>query len=1113
MTSATMMTSSKRTSINGLTLASCWCIVFLEVFQTTLSKASGLPLHFMVEIPPLFLDQGSTIALDCAAGPGNTDIRWISNGSSIAPGNHEVKGIYSSRLTLVPGRNMEIVQCIANNSDGAVRSLPTFVSNAYLSDFGEGLVDRTIEAIAKNTAVIPCATPKGSPPTITEFEINSNLLLLTARHLILPSGNLQISTVTAEDSGDYRCIAVNPVTGDRRSAPTVVTLKVTESTSMIEPRFTWTPQPHLEVIRGQNLTLECAAEGWPVPRLSWKRYGGVLPEGRSTTKWGNLLISGVHKSDEGTYICRAEAEVNSTDLKDNVVAFIDVLEPPTVTLSPSDQNVTQFDSVTLTCNATGSPKISITWYHNALPVVKSPQVIASVNGSLTLRSVQRHHSGMYQCFAENSVGVAYASARLTVGLGETSVDSDPEFRIYDEMQNVAPSGPRQTRQKKLPKSSSGRPRPTSALVVGTETADSSKEESDEEADIPATLLPPSKPVVTKSTDTSVLLGWTVTQNGSLPVVFFKVQYKEIVDGKKSRWKTVDEEIPLRSRSYEVLSLKSGATYQFRIAAVYSNHDNKNGPVSDRFVLKTGSSVSGRSRALVSVPMIVDIRANISSFLVVWQYQPTERVPVEGFKISYRPYGSDVDYQSVKVTGPGIRRATITDLKPDTAYSIHMSCFNADGESNSSISVFRKTIGLFESSATPLDEKGFLDPTDNRQTTTTTAVRAYYSTNRINTYASNELLFIVLGVVLGVMMLVLCVVMVTCAFKQRQQRRLMAALDGRRKFHDPSKTIYIGSHMKSPAEGSFLLNGVGTAPRKSTTNGYLSVRGNGVAPGNNQPTSEYELDCATKGETEEEEIPLREGQNSCEYDDCSGVRSPYSQPLNDKEQTGYNPIVDRLSSGTGQLPEPTGRGAVIYRPPEDLPTISRPRDVPLQQLSLKSSRSSCDYRLHGNDGSESYPSVQASSSPDHIPRLHECQLLYRSPEHTRRSRDRSRGRHEQVSDRSLSASSQVSGSHLRSGKCSNQANIELEPIVDGRSKITNILPVDPHSSDADSHPEDGANVVNSFAGSTEDSAVPVPSRVSQSDPSNQTQPECKNTGDCSETVDYDPVSSDKIHCNS
>lgn len=62
---------------------------------------------------------------------------------------------------------------------------------------------------------------------------------------------------------------------------------------------------------------------------------------------------------------------------------------------------------------------------------------------------------------------------------------------------------------------------------------------------------------------------------------------------------------------------AGATYQFRIAAVYSNHDNKISPVSDRFTLKTGSPTP-RSRSPITSPMIVDVRANVSSLVVAWQ---------------------------------------------------------------------------------------------------------------------------------------------------------------------------------------------------------------------------------------------------------------------------------------------------------------------------------------------------------------------------------------------------------------------------------------------------------------------------------------------------------------
>lgn len=62
-------------------------------------------------------------------------------------------------------------------------------------------------------------------------------------------------------------------------------------------------------------------------------------------------------------------------------------------------------------------------------------IIPVANGSLTLHNVQLHNSGMYQCFAENSVGVAYALARLAVGVRQSDVDVNS--LLHDEVQDVA----------------------------------------------------------------------------------------------------------------------------------------------------------------------------------------------------------------------------------------------------------------------------------------------------------------------------------------------------------------------------------------------------------------------------------------------------------------------------------------------------------------------------------------------------------------------------------------------------------------------------------------------------------------------------------------------------
>lgn len=98
------------------------------------------------------------------------------------------------------------------------------------------------------------------------------------------------------------------------------------------------------------------------------------------------------------------------------------------------------------------------------------------------------------------------------------------------------------------------------------------------------MIPPTRPNITRLTDESVMVRWSVPPNEGLPIEFFKVQYNE-ADKRGTRWKTIDEDIPSHIRSYEVNGLKPGQNYRFRIAAVYSNNDNKLGPNSGRFLLE------------------------------------------------------------------------------------------------------------------------------------------------------------------------------------------------------------------------------------------------------------------------------------------------------------------------------------------------------------------------------------------------------------------------------------------------------------------------------------------------------------------------------------------------
>ena len=52
------------------------------------------------------------------------------------------------------------------------------------------------------------------------------------------------------------------------------------------PELTASSPESVSVRRGEPLSLECAAQGWPVPQVSWEKYGGHLPTGRYTQVFG-----------------------------------------------------------------------------------------------------------------------------------------------------------------------------------------------------------------------------------------------------------------------------------------------------------------------------------------------------------------------------------------------------------------------------------------------------------------------------------------------------------------------------------------------------------------------------------------------------------------------------------------------------------------------------------------------------------------------------------------------------------------------------------------------------------------------------------------------------------
>ena len=75
----------------------------------------------------------------------------------------------------------------------------------------------------------------------------------------------------------------------------------------VMPQFTVKPPKKIERYHGQSVTLNCSAGGQSVPNITWSRFNGELPRGRTRVKDGQLKIRSLKDEDSGIYICSARS--------------------------------------------------------------------------------------------------------------------------------------------------------------------------------------------------------------------------------------------------------------------------------------------------------------------------------------------------------------------------------------------------------------------------------------------------------------------------------------------------------------------------------------------------------------------------------------------------------------------------------------------------------------------------------------------------------------------------------------------------------------------------------------------------------------------------------------
>ncbi|XP_016399680.1 contactin-5-like [Sinocyclocheilus rhinocerous] len=132
-----------------------------------------------------------------------------------------------------------------------------------------------------------------------------------------------------------------------------------------------------------------------------------------------LRIINSSRSDEGSYMCRAENQFGSAEL----TTVLLVKEPMRVELSPIRVEVTVGESVVLSCKVTHDPSLDVSflWLLNNQPLNTQQEgghfeyiQTQSSTADLMIRSILLKHAGKYGCRAQTSADSVLEEAELLV---------------------------------------------------------------------------------------------------------------------------------------------------------------------------------------------------------------------------------------------------------------------------------------------------------------------------------------------------------------------------------------------------------------------------------------------------------------------------------------------------------------------------------------------------------------------------------------------------------------------------------------------------------------------------------------------------------------------------
>ncbi|KAF7989939.1 hypothetical protein HCN44_008613 [Aphidius gifuensis] len=248
------------------------------------------------------------------------------------------------------------------------------------------------------------------------------------------SYDLTVSTKTAMNHRTERlpikkCIKTEEI--DRLTTNTIGVIKhenmkiSTETTPRIQkqkrktvaPRFV-SPVTGMIVDQGNHVVLEGLIDGYPPPKVYWRKNGQELNEGVKTLFEHNhvcLELKNVNVCDAGRYTCIVENQVGEASSTADLIVKKTIF-PPVFGKRLQAQIVKKNERAILEVEITGTPEPIVTWYKNDEPVMDIDGQLKQI-GNCYLFIIEKadiKHAGKYMVNASNSGGEAQSVADFVV---------------------------------------------------------------------------------------------------------------------------------------------------------------------------------------------------------------------------------------------------------------------------------------------------------------------------------------------------------------------------------------------------------------------------------------------------------------------------------------------------------------------------------------------------------------------------------------------------------------------------------------------------------------------------------------------------------------------------